>query len=58
MLSCTNISLLMFLCSIFSRALRDSGRAPLLIFDRISSDSLEIGSSRIDLWPELRKESD
>ena len=58
MLSCAKINLLIFLWRIFSKALQGSGRASLLRFDGISCDSLRIGSSRTDLWPELRKESD
>ena len=49
MLSCTNISLLMFLR-------RTLSKAPLLRFDEISFGSLKIWSPRTDF--ELRKESD
>ena len=55
MLSCAKISLLMFLQRVFSKVLRVSGRASLLSFDGVSCDSLKIGSSRTDLWPELQK---
>ena len=42
MLSCAEISLLMFLRRLFSKALQGLGRAPLLRFDRISFGSLKI----------------
>ena len=51
------ISLLMFLRRIFSKALRASGRAPLLKFDGILFGSFKIWSPRTDLLPELRKQS-
>ena len=58
MLSYAKISLLMFLWHIFSKALRESGRTLQLRFDGILLVSLKIRSSRTDLWPELRKQSD
>ena len=47
MLSCAEISLLMFLRRLFSKTLQGLGRAPLLRFDGISFGSLKI-------WPPVQ----
>ena len=57
-LSCANISLLMFLWCIFSKALRGSRSISLFRFDKILCILSKNEFSATGLWPESRKKSD